>query len=485
MSMEIISQPQLATPSYNDLFFVAKSTNKSKDGFRYIAELFINGAKTHEFKIVPFGANSYGKVHVSKIVSSYLTQSNCLDGSNSKNTLNESHVNIQVKWGEEYYSSEWSFEDYSAATLSNWTNYTNLGYNPDSLPKTMIYNTTGGSAPPYSQGDYITISQKTVNREEIEGVFRVLDVENVNSGGIQYMVVLDLQWIGTGASSGGVTSYSDNRKTKALNKVASSTIVAFNGALSFEAFKGWNYTNYLINETTKKFLTDAPRDGYVVRPQSVVFLNALVNVSGGTQLPTKYTLDDGTATDYNLSTSNNLIQINASVSETTSQSNNYTVTMREANGTVVSEAFQIIVDNNCYGYDFCEIIFLDRLGSILPFQFTYKIDTEISIKRETSKRDITTSRIYSYNYTDAGEEVDSVEVERTLTLRTTRLNTAMATYFQQLVTSGWTAIRIGDSGQYIRCNVVTNSLRLLDRYADGLKRYEIKIKYANKDIINW
>src|SRR5690554_4723599 len=117
MSMEIISQPQLATPSYNDLFFVANSTNKSLDGFRYIAELFINGIKTHEFKIVPFGSNSYGKVHVSKIVSSYLTQSNCLDGSNSKNTLNESHVNIQVKWGEEYYSSEWGFEDYSAATL--------------------------------------------------------------------------------------------------------------------------------------------------------------------------------------------------------------------------------------------------------------------------------------------------------------------------------------------------------------------------------
>ena len=183
-------------------------------------------------------------------------------------------------------------------------------------------------------------------------------------------------------------------------------------------------------------------------------------------------------------TTDNIVQLNASPSETAS-GNDYTLSVRDAGNNDLSELLSFVIDDRCYGYNDVEIIFLDRLGSILPMQFTYKIDTDISIKREESKRDISTDTMYDYSLTDAGVEVDNIEEEKTLTLRTSRLNTEMAVYFKELVSSGWTALRIGTSGNYMRCNIQTSSFKLLDSYVDGMRTYEIKVKYSNKDIINW
>ncbi len=247
-------------------------------------------------------------------------------------------------------------------------------------------------------------------------------------------------------------------------------------------FKDWDYTDYSATNNTSLFLTTAPRSGYVVRPDSVVFLNTLITYAANNKL----VLDDGTPTNYVIASTNYIVNCNCSPSETTSGApTTYTAQIKNNGGTALTEAFEFIVDERCYGYDFCEIIFLDRLGSILPFQFNYKITTDITVNREQSKRDITTDTMYTYSLQDAGLENDNITEDRVLTLHTTRLNSDMAIYFKELVSSGWTAIRIGPRSSYIRCNIVTSSFRLLDTYSDGARTYEIQVTYSNKDIINW
>lgn len=477
-----ISQPQIVTPAYNDLFFVANSSNKANNGFMYIADVYINGTLTYTFKIPPTGTDQYGKVQLSKIVSSYLSKTECLDGSNTKDTVNECYVTVKVDWGQEYLDTGWEFTGYTTADATLWSNFSDTNYNPNGLAKTCIYNATSDPVPSYSIGDYIVITQNTINRTELEGVFRVLDIENVASGGKEYIIVLDLAWIGSGTATDGDTNYADRRKTQQLSEVDSNTIVAFNGALPFETFKDWDYLDYLAANTDSKFLTTAPRSGYVVRPDSVVFLNTLITYAANNKL----VLDDGTPANYVISSTDYIVNCNCSPNETSSGTpTSYTAQIKNNGGTALTEAFEFIVDEHCYGYDFCEIIFLDRLGSILPFQFNYKITTDINVTREQSKRDITTDEMYTYSLQDAGLENDTISEDRVLTLHTTRLNSDMAIYFRELVSSGWTAIRIGDTSDYVRCNIVTSSFRLLDTYADGARTYEIQVTYSNKDIINW
>jgi hypothetical protein len=476
-----ISQPQIVTPAYNDVFFVCDSSNKAEDGFLYIAQVYVNGDLKRTSKVPPLGTNSYGKIELSKFLSSYLSKTDLLNGANEKPTVNECYVAVQVKWGQEYYSDIWDFDGYTTADATLWSNFADPNYNPNGLAKTCIYNTTGQPVPPYAIGDYILLNQTTINRDELEGVFRVLDIEDISAGGYEYIVVLDLAWIGSGTATDGVTNYADKRKIQQLAQIDTSTILTFNGALPFEDFKNWDYTDYVADGVTKKFLTNAPRSGYVVRPDSKVFLNTLLVFATGN----KIVLDDGTPAAYTITETDYIIQLNCSPSETTIGDENYTAQVQTSANAALTEEFSFIVDNTCYGYDDAEIIFLDRLGSILPFQFTYKIDTDINIERETSKRDISTNTMYDYSLTDAGTVHDNITEERTLTLRTTRLSSDMAVYFRELVSSGWTSLRIGSSGDYIRCNIVTNSYKLKDSYTDGLKTYEIQVKYANKDIINW
>ena len=474
MSISSVTEPQTLTPAYNDLFFMCESTNKNNDGFRYLADLYIGGVNTHSFRIVPT-TNGYGKLNCSKLVSSYLSLQQLLDGSDYALGEDYSYVEIYVKWGEEYYSSDWSFNDYSSATSSNWTNYSDLSYNPDGLPKTMIYETSG-TAPGYSTGDYIRVSQTSVNRTELEGVFRVLDVEDVNAGGIRYMVVLDLVWIGTGTSSSGDVNYANNDKTENLNQLTSSTIYAFNGAESFELFKDWDFRDWDGGD----FLTNAPQP-YPIRDGGSAFLQ--IYTSDTTNDAWGYRVAIGiSGQNYQYSSNDKIMMVNASTSQVTGTLDDYEVYTLNNSQSQISNSFQFTIDDKCRNYEI-EILFLDRMGSVLPFYFTYAKE-DVDIEREQSKRDITTSTMYDYELYDAGEVYDLIKEGRTLTLETTRLSVEMATYFKELVSSGWTVLRIGD-GDFIRVNVVTGSYRLKNEFEDGLKKYEIKVRYANRDIINW
>lgn len=475
MSITNITEPQTFTPAYNDLYFVASSTNRNNEGFRYLADLYIGGVNTHSFRIVPT-ENNYGKLNLSKMVSSYLSNQQLLSGDDEALGEDYSYVDIYVKWGEEYYSADWSFNDYSAATSTNWSNYSDLSYNPDGLPKTMIYETSG-TAPTYSTGDYIRVSQTSVNRTELEGVFRVLDVEDVNAGGVRYMIVLGLVWIGEGVSSSGDVNYANNDKTENLNQLTTSTITCFNGVMPFETFGDWNKNDW----NGLEFLTNAPQP-YPIRNGGSAFLQ--IYTSDTTNDAWGYRVETASAgANYQYPSNDKVMMINASTDQVSGTLLDYKVHTLDNGESQISNSFNFKIDERCLTYGDIEILFIDRLGSAMPFYFSYA-NTDIDIESETSKRDISTDTMYDYELYDAGEVIDLIKEGRTLTLETLRLNDDMATYFRELVSTGWAVLRIGDN-EFMRVNIVTKSYRLKDGFTEGLKKYEIKVKYANKDIINW
>jgi hypothetical protein len=233
------------------------------------------------------------------------------------------------------------------------------------------------------------------------------------------------------------------------------------------------------------FLTDIPMT-WTVRPDSVVLLQAYIEsedaeVRFGSLagfIIASYGLDTGLNKDVIMFDASPRIPLDVA-----SGVKSYAVQVVE-DTTVISKNYTINIDNRCYGYKDVEVLFMDRMGSIIPFQFHLKTDQNITVTRSNYKKDVTSNEMYVYNLSDGGEEAINIEFERNYTLRTSAMSLDESLMLEQLVTSPYTLVRFG-SGEYLRCEVVTNSLQIQDEDFDGLKFQDVQIKMSNKDVINW
>jgi hypothetical protein len=149
-----------------------------------------------------------------------------------------------------------------------------------------------------------------------------------------------------------------------------------------------------------------------------------------------------------------------------------------------SETLKFKVDQKCYGFADCEIVFMDRFGSFLPIQFQLRRSQNVDVNREQYKKDITTDEIYVYNTYDGGSEDLFIEVGKRFTLRSDRMTTDEAIMMEELVSSPFTIVRFG-TDDYLRCKVVTSNLEIKDEYFEGIRYYDIDIEITNKDVVNW
>lgn len=467
MAITEITAPQTATPTYNDLYFDVTSTNKNEQGFRYIAEVFIDGVKQHVFKIAPLPSTRNGRQHLTKLIGSYLTYAHLFDTTDIE--IKGSYVNVKIQWGEEYSSNVWDFDDYGwAGSTTIWTNFNNPQYNPGQIART---NLLSSDEPPFSIGDLITINQTVNERPELNGVHKIIDIEQIASD--EWMAVLELSWVGSGPVSPGSVNYADGTKLISLNEFETDTITCWNGALGLMTFKDFDYTDYLSGSATSKFLTNVPRSNYRVRPDSQVYLQ-LLNGGGDKWL---YVGDNS---PVEITSTESVIMIDCSPGD----NDDYSVYLTDGGSGQIMEEIVFSVDDKCYGFTDVEICFLDRLGSILPFQFHLKRTTNLTVNKENYQHDRELRNMYEYSLIDAGEEVLHVSEEIRYTLRTSRLSTDEAKYFKELLTSPFTVVRFGD-GEYVRCSILSTTAEIKDEYFDTSRDYDIDIKLSIQDKINW
>jgi len=484
MAITIVTEPQALQPAYNDTFILVDSTNVTLPSYRYIAELYINNVKLVAFKIVPEFGSGYGRLNMTKLVSGYLTNAlrhvdtqDFVDGAvNFLNGLNLAYVNVKVGWGEEYQPEPWEFDDYLWAGSTAWTNFSDPSINPLGIAQTMLIST---DEPDYGVGDIITVNQDAEPsdaeyRVELQGNHLVLDV--FTSGGDWY-VVLDLPWIGSGAASSGSTTYADNRKVINLDELVTDEYVFFNGAEKFAKYKDWDADDYTLTSGTSKFLTTLPRSKpWRVREDSLVFIQ-------GRQIATRTMrfLVNGSVTDSYVINQTGVNLYDVSPRQLTAVSD-YEVRLDDFGA--FSETLKFKVDQKCYGFADCEIVFMDRFGSFLPIQFQLRRSQNVDVNREQYKKDITTDEMYVYNTYDGGSEDLFVEAGKRYTLRSDRMTTDEAIMMEELVSSPFTIVRFG-TDDYVRCKVVTSNLEIKDEYFEGIRYYDIDIEITNKDVVNW
>ena len=110
-------------------------------------------------------------------------------------------------------------------------------------------------------GDPVFIKQDTgATNIGYDGTWLVKGIQTITLSGVQYnLIKTDAPWLGSSPADGGVMIAQSNYLFNDLTKTNTDDAWAFNGVLSYRDFPTWNQSDYVLDGTTKKFLTNSPR----------------------------------------------------------------------------------------------------------------------------------------------------------------------------------------------------------------------------------
>jgi hypothetical protein len=131
-------------------------------------------------------------------------------------------------------------------------------------------------------------------------------------------------------------------------------------------------------------------------------------------------------------------------------------------------------------------VFLDRLGTFGTFAFQLRSIENSDVNRQTYNKiygDVnTTTNTYEFNTYDKGDTIFSLDTQQRLTLNTNYLSDAENVYFDELITSGYTYIKVG--ANYYACTVQDTSFTTERIKNKSLIRRTITVKFAIDTPVN-
>lgn len=497
-------------PAYNPLVYYFDSDKKTEDAFRYVVEVFEAGTtnKLFEKTIIPDFDDQKCVCNLNREMSDFLSYHldfDELDGDNYRAT--DAYYRFDLDIGEEYIE-QWQWDDFGFAGSVNWPNFSDPQYNPNSLSRTMLFTTDALNQPPYTSGDtiFVELNAGTQDRPSVRGVHKVLDVYQQSSGGVEWVVVLELLWVGSGTSTGGKTKYADFRKSRFTNLLSLNNECVINTALSKIDFLNYDSTIYNMVASTgdKKFLTQM-YDSYKVREGNTFFLQYMSYKTSTISTPRsiKFENDSGDSSTLSLTTSVNVGVWGIDLSPTRTDwglvdtgtlpiikptTKTYSATLLDINGNAISEKKTVLIDRECVNKGSIEMLFMDKFGSFLPWNFTFRNVQDQQLEKSNYSKYLGGYQSqegggkFTYNLKNGGRETHNSEYKKNYLLRTEWLSDQEAEFFPNVIHSPVTMIKV--NGVFQRCVVNTSSFEVKDDNWNTLKRYEITVKLSNDEIIN-
>lgn len=452
MAISLIAKPQTTTPAYNQMRFIYDSTNKNKDGFKYIFEVFDGATLLETYKVLPDFPNGYGNIDPSKLIQSYLKAET--DLSNFLYDPTNSYFGFTLKVGEEY------IESYNyILNLTNSGGNVRINFTSPFVVGSQIYidQSDGGSANPNLQGYFTVIAQ-----------------------GLGYIVVNSAWSDVTNPNINGNVRYANNQKTVTLN-VTNTTHTATNSAFTFQQFQSFNFADYRNNSASSRFYTNVPLTNFSVTPTQEFYL--FINNPNPCFMHFENSLSEGGDIDIDI-TPFNYLNVGYSQSGLSAGAEWYSFQLIDAIDGAISQKYTFTLDNRCIINDY-EILFLDRLGSLGSFAFQLATYEKGNVTRDTYNRPIAgkvVSDQWRYDTQDFGMVNLNTKVEKTLELNTNWMSERMGQYFEELITSPVTYIKY--DGNYYACLVQDNSFEVFRQKNKNLIKQKITVKLANNNAIN-
>jgi hypothetical protein len=493
MAITVLASPQNLTPAYNPMYIYLDSTNKTELGFRYVVEVLDASSNViGTYRVKPIPITLYGEIDISKLVQTLLYN----DFQNQIHYTPSGHgVRYSINLFEEYFINE-PFIDYNFGGSGTWSNFSNPAINPNGFARVMLSH---ASDPSFAVGDVIQVTQTpSANfRPELEGIHTVLDT--FEDSGTWY-TVLDLVWIGSGASSSGFVSYANGNK--AVIPSGGITVKgAAKSAFSFVDFKGFGYTDYVLNGNTKKLLTSLPNDfrisrlvptwsmGYFGTEQEYF---AVFSIGDEIYRYSLGVLENQLEMFQILPTPDNITEIYVgagSFAPTTftglGDATEYTVQVQLDDTTPVSELRTVSLYSECDFHTKYDITFLDRLGSwvTMPFYKGAYINQSVERLDFRKKYGALSGGEFTYEMTDNGKETYHVDETISMTLNTGILSEVESQYIRELVSSPQLYLSI-DGGEPRSISLTTTSAQLHLKRTQRDRKLSVTFEYSVQDEIN-
>jgi hypothetical protein len=498
MAITITSSPAQYQAAYNPIKWEIDSNNKNLPGFRYVVQIFeVNTTNlVAEMDVAPDPTLSgRAQIDVSRIVRNRVDKYQNLSSTVVNNAVGTFFL-YDIKFGESY-TSDWAFDDY--IFLSGAT-----GLTTDSFYGPTFSDVTH----PYVVNDQIFVQLDVVYndcRDVINGFFTVVEVVSNKT------IKINLAFPCSGTASPGKVSYADKRKVRVLNLQSEARRVVLNAAqdlIEFDSVSG-SMAFYEITATSSnaRLLTNVP-DGFRVSPTQHLFVNQFENANGNTDnVDIRFTNSNGDV--FLKSNSGNFVVKQNSVGPgnigtLTTVSGSaplikpdtewYEFHLVNDGGQKVSEIKRFYIDRRCPINDI-EVVFMDRKGSFMSFYFPLKKFERIDVEKSRYNKYINSVKTFS-----DGVQVYNSEYKKTLTLNSNFLTDSENLYFEELLTSPYTYVRLDslpywligytnnnyiiDIGKWFSCKIVDGNFETERTRNKRLVRRSIDIEFDINTPIN-
>ena len=479
------------TPAFNPVNYYFDSSNKNEDGFRYVVEVFNYGTATKIFesRIAPRVGDGYAFVPLQGILKNQVSNEKPNDNAIS---AVKSFYRFDLKIGEEFINI-WDYDDYEfySGGVSQWNAYTQLRQFAETTAHTFVV------------GDQINIDQSDGGTEKpmLQGLFTVVEVVD------DYTIVIDIPFsvVGSGATVGGGVKYADNRKTIFRNLLSQSATV-HNGVLKQDEFLEIpNSTFKLITtSTTNRMLTNLPNGDVKTKVFSItrnqdIWMNVgnfydneaewmhFENSNGETFKKSIGTDISSAIRQVGVGANNlgTLIPISGTLPLIKNNTTFYIIKVMNDNGDQLSRRYRIDIDDRC-AINTVELLFFDRLGSLVSYAFQAHLNEKIDIKREAYQRERGELNEdldkWIYSLDEGGEVITTVNVDQEYILRSYFMTDEMSVYFTELLTSPYVLMKL--DGKYYRASIVDNGGNVDRLKQKKMIKKQITVKLANQNAVN-
>ena len=474
MAITIISSPNQFQAAYNPIKWVLDSTNKNQPGFRYIVQIYDTGSTASTALLAemdvapdPFD-NGRCDVDVSRIVRNKVDKFLDLNNDNVVEAVG-TFYRYDIRFGESF-SGDWAFNDYIFLSGGD------TGLTTDSAFGAGFSNVTH----PYQVGDQVYVEMNVVYndcRDVISGYYTVTQVVSNKT------IRINLGFPCSGPASPGKVRYADNRKARVYNLANQTQRLVLNAAQDIIEYSGatGSMTNYLVTtpSTTKRFLTNVPNE-FKVSPTQHLWINQFINTNGTTN-SIGVRVQNSNGDLFNLPNSGNFrvktngvgpgnfgtfSVVSGSGPIIKPDTEWYDIWVTNDDGAQVLEKKRFIIDRRCPINDI-EVAFMDRKGSFMSYYFPLK-----KFERITTEKEMYNKYVKTFTTSADGVQVYNSDYKKTLTLNTNYLTDEMNLYFEELLTSPYTYVRL--EGNWYSCKIAagnfeterTRNKRLVKRSID-------------------
>lgn len=491
MAITIRTQPPLLTPVYNPMIIAVDSTNQTQESFNFVADIRARGTLVTRMK-VPVNPQGYGVFDIQR----HIENSVSYDFNPSVNYFaiaTQSMATYSVAFSEEY---RYFFNFFDNLFLAGG--------------KVGFLGLLNGAQPLFTIGQQIVVEQTspTPTNPSYNGLTTITDIyQIIDGGGTRWVINTNTDYGLASPVEGGKISLANFQLTTVGVTASIPESDAFNGVLSFLDEQTWNYTNYMATSTAPlgKFLTSAP-DGYELDVNDRMWLNLyqrtnsstnflFIETNNGTYRVTNTFNSPATVDQQRLlrigvgphqltTATSSLTVISGTLPVITASTKEMKVYLKNAGNfqTIATKTFKVV--NKCSKYEKIQLVFLDKLGSFIPFTFELVNKHNLSITRADYQQHYgqyaPASNNWRYNTWDRGKKSLDTQVVESYTINSNWVNQSTSDYLMELFTSPevyW----INESGTTIAISITSNQTERKQTINDQIINYQLTFEVSNKN----